>query len=309
MRASNAYKFTSSGSVTVKAIAERQNDKDITITIAVKDTGVGISEAAQKKLFLPFSQADSSTARQFGGTGLGLSICKAICETAMHGKIWMESEVGVGTTVAFTITFPKVVKGSISNVRQERPDPMAAFSPQNDPSTPLDQVSTPPPFDLAGVPKSKIKVLIAEDNGINATIARSYVKKAGYQPEVFENGQLAFEALIAASKAGSPFHLVLMDCQMPVLDGYDATREIRKHPDPLVRNVTIVAMTASAIRGDREACLAAGMNNYLSKPVKQKVLQNLLEGYLEKSEAMQQATGIDEEMERGSNGNKRMTVG
>jgi hypothetical protein len=175
---SNAYKFTSSGSVIVKATAERQDDKDITITIAVKDSGVGISELAQKKLFLPFSQADSSTARQFGGTGLGLSICKHIVEGAMRGIIWMESELGIGTTVSFTITFPKVVKGSMADVYRERPDPMAAFSTSNAPMAP-GQVFSPPAFDLDGLPKSSISIAIAEDNPINSTIAKSYVRKIG----------------------------------------------------------------------------------------------------------------------------------
>jgi CheY-like chemotaxis protein len=125
-----------------------------------------------------------------------------------------------------------------------------------------------------------LKVCIAEDNPINQKIAINFVKKLGFYCEAFGDGQQAVDALGRASKDGKPFHLVLMDVQMPVLDGYNATREIRKHEDPHVRGVLVIAMTASAIRGDREKCLEAGMNNYLAKPVRADMLKQMLESYL-----------------------------
>ncbi|KAK1080366.1 Chk1 protein kinase [Friedmanniomyces endolithicus] len=133
---------------------------------------------------------------------------------------------------------------------------------------------------LADIPRDQLKVCIAEDNLINQKIAINFVKRLGFRCEAFGDGQQAVDALGRASNDGKPFHLVLMDVQMPVLDGYNATREIRKHEDVNVREVLVIAMTASAIRGDRERCLEAGMNNYLAKPVRADMLKQMLESYL-----------------------------
>ena len=133
---------------------------------------------------------------------------------------------------------------------------------------------------LAGIPRDQLKVCIAEDNPINQKIAINFVKKLGFNCEAFGDGQQAVDALGRASNDGKPFHLVLMDVQMPVLDGYNATREIRKHSDPKVKDILVIAMTASAIRGDREKCLEAGMNNYMAKPVRADTLKQMLESYL-----------------------------
>jgi len=122
--------------------------------------------------------------------------------------------------------------------------------------------------------------LLCLDNPINQKIAINFVKRLGFNCEAFGDGQQALDALDRASKDGHPFHLVLMDVQMPVLDGYNATRAIRKHADPKVRDILVIAMTASAIRGDREKCLEAGMNNYLAKPVRADTLKKMLESYL-----------------------------
>jgi CheY-like chemotaxis protein len=135
---------------------------------------------------------------------------------------------------------------------------------------------------LTKIPRSEVRVCIAEDNAINRKIAVSYVGKLGLKCEAFEDGKLAYEALKRRSKEGKPFHLVLMDVQMPVLDGYEATKAIRKDEDPNVKEVLVIAMTASAIRGDREKCLEAGMNDYLAKPVRQTVLKTMIDEYLAK---------------------------
>lgn len=282
---SNAYKFTAKGSVTLRATADREDADSVQVTVSVIDTGIGISDEQQKKLFLPFSQADSSTARSYGGTGLGLSICKAIIENVMKGRIWMESKPGVGTTVAFSLPFKKVKQsangehnGAAAHPREA--DPMSIFTPPSEDSPGARQIVS-----LAGIPRSELKICIAEDNPINQKIAINFVKKLGFNCEAFGDGQQAVDALGRASKDGKPFHLVLMDVQMPVLDGYHATREIRKHTDPLVRDILVIAMTASAIRGDREKCLEAGMNNYLAKPVRADTLKQMLESYLNQQPA------------------------
>ena len=281
---SNAYKFTPRGSVTVKARIMSESADSIKITCSVADTGIGISNEQLKRLFKPFAQADSSTARSYGGSGLGLAICKAMIENVLGGKIWLESTPGMGTTVSFTLTFQKAPKDAEVatkdnlNLKAKDPDPMANWSRSTSPQT--EDVPNTSFCDLSQIPRGDIRVCIAEDNAINRKIAISYVKKLGLHAEAYDDGKQAYEALRTAAKAGRPFHLVLMDVQMPVLDGYEATRAIRSDEDRLVREVLVIAMTASAIRGDREKCLNAGMNNYLAKPVKVQVLKGMLDEYL-----------------------------
>ena len=185
------------------------------------------------------------------------------------GKIWLESQVGRGTTVSFTVTFPKATQLEMTDatpVATKEPDPMATWSSDSENMAP--RSSTASSFDLTQIPRNEVRICVAEDNPINQKIAVSFVTKLGFKSEAYSDGLQAVEALRRRSQEGNPFHLVLMDVQMPVLDGYDATRLIRKDEDPTVRGVLIIAMTASAIRGDREKCLQAGMNNYLAKPVR-----------------------------------------
>lgn len=286
---SNAYKFTPAGSVTVRARKTAETNGKVKITCAVIDTGIGITEEQLTRLFQPFSQADSSTARSYGGSGLGLSICKAMIENVLGGKIWIESTPGKGTTVSFTLSFRKAPKDSAvpdMRIAAKEPDPMANWSQAASPSTQEEKKQLElAHIDLSKIPKEEIRVCIAEDNAINRKIAISYVGKIGLKCEAFEDGKLAYEALQRKSKEGKPFHLVLMDVQMPNLDGYEATKAIRKDPDPDVNRVLIIAMTASAIRGDREKCLEAGMNDYLAKPVRQMVLKTMLDEYMTNTHA------------------------
>ncbi|KAF7172484.1 hypothetical protein CNMCM5623_004698 [Aspergillus felis] len=266
---SNSYKFTPKGSITVRAKVSREGKNRVRLECAVSDTGIGIPEEQKSRLFKPFSQADSSTARSYGGSGLGLSICKAIIEDVLGGAIWLDSTPGVGTTVTFHLSFNKAKdsvtkapwsKGSAIEENQVAPRPMAR--------------------DLTMIPRDQIRVCIAEDNPINQKIAVKFVTGLNLQCEAYSDGRQAVEALRARSLEGNPFHVVLMDVQMPTLDGYNATREIRKDPDPNVNEVLVIAMTASAIEGDREKCLEAGMNNYLPKPVRSTVLSEMLDNYL-----------------------------
>lgn len=277
---SNSYKFTAKGSVTVRSRTEFEDEKSIRVTCSIADTGIGITQEQVTRLFKPFSQADSSTQRSYGGSGLGLSICKALVDV-LNGKIWLESQVGVGTTVSFTITFPKAPKTAISNnleIATKDPDPMATWSSDSDGVAA--RTSTASFFDLTQVPRDQLRICIAEDNPINQKIAVSFVTKLGYKCEAYSDGLQAVEALRRRSRENQPFHLVLMDVQMPVLDGLQASALIRKDEDLAVRGVLIIAMTASAIRGDREKCLQSGMNNYLAKPVRAAVLKSMLEEYL-----------------------------
>jgi CheY-like chemotaxis protein len=267
---SNSYKFTPKGSVTVRAKVAREGKGRVRVTCTVADTGIGISGEQMVRLFRPFSQADSSTARSYGGSGLGLSICKAIIEDVLGGKISLQSQEGVGTTVTFTLVFNKAPKDAVVKM------PWSQEVSQGKQQTPHKRTVR----DLSTIPRDQIRVCIAEDNPINQKIAVTFVKNLGLMSEAYSDGQQAVEALKLRSQEGRPFHLVLMDVQMPVLDGYNATRKIREDPDPNVNDVLVVAMTASAIAGDREKCIEAGMNNYLAKPVRSDVLRTMLDRYL-----------------------------
>ncbi|KAK8190958.1 hypothetical protein BKA81DRAFT_388271 [Phyllosticta paracitricarpa] len=294
---SNSYKFTSQGTVTVEAETLSEDSESIDVRFSVSDTGIGISEAQQKKLFLPFSQVEDASNRSYQGTGLGLSIVKALIETTMGGKIWLNSQLGKGTTVSFQLHFQKVskqqaVEEANGGQPQAAPLPPAQPEPESESSEektekPVerpDNVHPPSVKGLPKIPREQIRVAIAEDNAINQRIAISFVKKLGFRCEAFGDGAKTIQALEKASKEGDPFHLTLMDVQMPVMDGYDATMEIRKHTDPMVREVLIIAMTASAISGDKEKCLEVGMNNYLAKPVRAATLKTLLESVLKEAQ-------------------------
>ena len=277
---SNSYKFTKKGSVHVRAKREHEDSESQTVTFSVADTGIGITQDQASRLFTPFSQADSSTQREFGGSGLGLSICKALIEV-MNGKISLESHLGLGTTVFFTIKFRKAAKTATKSrptISAQPPGAMATWSSDGRNS------STPLSFNLSQIPREELRICIAEDNPINQKIAVSFVSKLGFKSEAYNDGLQAVEALRKRSSEKNPFHLVLMDVQMPVLDGYDATRLIRMDEDPAVAGVLVIAMTASAIQGDKEKCLEAGMNNYLAKPVRAAVLKSMLEDYLNQSD-------------------------
>ena len=267
---SNSYKFTPAGSITVRARVCRAGKGLVRLECSVTDTGIGISEEQRLRLFRPFSQADSSTARSYGGSGLGLSICRAIIEDVLGGAIWLESTLGQGTTVKFHLVFNKASNEIVT------PDSWAQDLQRLERKEP----PKPPARDLSMIPREQIRVCIAEDNPINQKIAAKFVRNLGLECEAYSDGRQAVEALQESSKEGDPFHVVLMDVQMPVLDGYNATRELRKSPDPNVNGVLVIAMTASAIEGDREKCLQAGMNNYLPKPVRSPILSDMLNKYL-----------------------------
>ncbi|KAK0747571.1 hypothetical protein B0T21DRAFT_379590 [Apiosordaria backusii] len=301
----NSLKFTEDGSITIGARIDEETPDKATLTFWVKDTGIGISQQHLENLFQPFSQADASTARKYGGSGLGLSICKSLIETMMEGTIQLESEESVGTTAWFTVSFekakPEVVAGDeqaipngdngllpVESAYQQQPfnsnnssdNTTPTANPQSQPNS-LPSIPPALPNDLIQIPKDELRISIAEDNAINARIAVQYMQRLGYaNVDTYENGLKAVEGLREKAKEGKPYHVILMDVQMPVLDGYEATKLLRNDEQEAVRKVLVIAMTASAIQGDREKCLAAGMNDYLAKPVRAEVLKRKLEAYL-----------------------------
>ncbi|KAI0437730.1 putative histidine kinase HHK1p [Xylaria telfairii] len=276
----NSLKFTEDGSITIGVRVDSDWPEKVKLTFWVRDTGIGIPPKQLEKLFKPFSQADASTARKYGGSGLGLSICKSLIETMMKGDIKLESQENIGTTVWFTVTFdrakPEVSAGDVQNI----PVPQAIEQPRRSHQR-VNRDNAPHPYiDLTTIPKEELRLCIAEDNLINQKIALQYVKKLGYtHVDAYENGQKAVEGLRQRAQEGKPYHVILMDVQMPILDGYEATKLLRQDPNEDVRSILVIAMTASAIQGDREKCLAAGMNDYLAKPVKAELLRRKLDTY------------------------------
>ncbi|KAK4189996.1 Two-component system protein A [Podospora australis] len=278
----NSLKFTEDGSITIGARIESETNDQATLTFWVKDTGIGISPHQLENLFQPFSQADASTARKYGGSGLGLSICKSLIETMMHGTISLESEEHVGTTARFTVTFEKAKPEVVAGDDYNSPPDASLPEPKPTPKLLVDkELLLSPTTDLTQIPKEELRICIAEDNAINAKIAMQYMQRLGYHNvDTYDNGLKAVEGLREKAKQGVPYHIILMDVQMPVLDGYEATKLLRNDPVDSVRKVLVIAMTASAIQGDREKCLAAGMNDYLAKPVRCEVLKKKLDAYL-----------------------------
>ncbi|KAG0645354.1 Hybrid signal transduction histidine kinase K [Hyphodiscus hymeniophilus] len=270
----NSLKFTEKGSITVGAKIDWESNDAVKLSFWIRDTGIGIPPQQLVKLFKPFSQADASTARKYGGSGLGLSICKSLIESMMGGTIHLESKENEGTTAWFTVTFQKANPEASAGDSQNGSDQRDALTkPAEIPGT---------AYYFSRVPRDQLRICVAEDNPINQKIAIQFMEKLGFRNvDAYDNGQLAVEGIRRKALGGDPYHIVLMDVQMPVLDGYEATKLLRKDSIEAVRSILIIAMTASAIQGDREKCLAAGMNDYLAKPVRSGVLKKKLEQYLE----------------------------
>ncbi len=237
---SNAVKFTEVGGVTVQAMA-----LDGVLRLNVVDTGVGLSPAQQEKLFQPFSQVDESATRRHGGAGLGLALSRQITKL-MGGELTLESAPGRGST--FTCTVPAAVV---------EPASAAEVKP------------------AAAVDLTSLRVLVVDDNRVNQLLATSLLRKAGASAEVSENGLLAIARL---ERGPTDFDVVLMDLQMPELDGLETTRELRRRPQ--FEKLPIVALTAHALEEERARCLAAGMNEYLSKPIEVATFYATLRQYL-----------------------------
>jgi len=233
----NAIKFTEDGEIKVFIRTVEYSLEKTVLEFSVQDTGIGITPEQQSRLFQLFSQADASITRQFGGTGLGLAISQRLVEM-MGGRIEVNSALGEGSIFRFTAIFGHAESSEVELIQQ--------------PAHPLEEAAQ-----LRGV-----RVLLVEDQPLNQEVAMEILQQAGLQVEIACNGQ---EALCKVQENPKGFHVVLMDLQMPVLDGYEATRQLRTIPH--CATLPVIAMTANVLAGERERCLAAGMNDYLTKPI------------------------------------------
>ena len=235
----NAIKFTDRGEVVVSVTPEAEAGEGTFLHFAVADTGIGIAQDKQTRIFESFAQADSSTTRRYGGTGLGLTISARLVEL-MGGRIWVESEVGSGSTFHFTLRLG-LQKGP-----------------------PVRQV----PRELANL--ENLHVLAVDDTATNRRIIEEMLRNWRMQPALADSGQRALEMMAEAGNSGEPFRLLLLDVNMPVMDGFELAEEIRKHPE--YEEITIIMLTSSGQRGDAARCRDLGIAAYLTKPVKQSSL-------------------------------------
>ena len=267
---SNAIKFTDVGEVVVQINSmgeEREGVEDtkhsnsqsvVRLLFSVRDTGIGISLEGQKKLFQSFTQVDASSTREYGGTGLGLAICKQLVEM-MGGEIGVESEPGKGCTFWFTAGFNQAI--AINNLAEYQSTRVGILPVESIAQT-HHTVSLQP-----------LKILVAEDNLVNQQVIVNQLQILGHKADCAANG---LEAL--AMLAEHDYDLVLMDCQMPVLDGFTTTQQLRRRE--LNSHTVVIALTANAMPADREQCIAAGMDDYISKPVSLDALQALLQRWI-----------------------------
>ena len=248
----NAIKFTERGEIVIRLSIRSEDSGRVDFDLSVRDTGIGISPAVHHRVFDHFSQADGSTTRKYGGTGLGLAICRHLARQ-MGGEIALESEPGRGSVFHLALGLPRGEEARL-------------------PAT-----SAPDGKDVVHEPACALKgrVLLAEDNPVNQIMALAWLESLGVEADVADNGRE-----VLAQVGGRDFDLILMDCQMPEMDGFDATAAIRRMEEAGHRHTPIVALTANAVTGDRERCLAAGMDDYLAKPYSGEQLAAVLTRWL-----------------------------
>jgi|GEM_PF-15459 len=267
----NAIKFTATGEVTIVVSREESDSKKtgkstinhqpstIKMRFEVRDTGIGIAPADQNKVFHKFSQVDASTTRLYGGTGLGLSICQQLVEL-MDGEIGLTSQLGQGSTFWFEIPFELQPENSLQSSARK-----TVYLPANNRLAPTASEARDP------AQLAILKLLLVEDNPVNQKVALRQLQRLGCQADCASNGQEALDKLAVQN-----YDIVLMDCQMPILDGYQATQALRQRERDTQRHTIVISLTAGAMKGDREKCLAAGMDDYITKPVVLADLEDVL---------------------------------
>jgi CheY-like chemotaxis protein len=252
----NAVKFTPQGSISTIVTVAEQLESGVVLQFAISDTGMGIPREKQSAIFEAFTQVDGSFTREFGGTGLGLAICSQLV-ALMKGRIWLESEPGHGSQFFFTATFGKQNAIDFPNPPAELPKAQADKLPEARTTHCAD----------------RLHVLLAEDNVLNQRIAIKLLEKQGHQVTLAKNGR---EAVATLQGANWQFDAVLMDVQMPEMDGLEATKAIRRLEGPLGLHIPIIALTAHASETDRDLCLQAGMDRHLTKPIQPQLLLSAL---------------------------------
>jgi PAS domain S-box-containing protein len=244
----NAVKFTERGAVVLEVRRESAAADEAVLRFAVIDTGIGVPEDKRETIFEAFSQAEPSTARRYGGTGLGLAICSQLV-AMMEGRIWLEATPGGGATFHFTARFGRSTDEAVERVEED--------------SSPLGPLQR----------RRGFRVLLAEDNAMNREVVRHYVESAGHRLETVKTGGEALDALLAPDR----FDLVLMDIRLPDQSGIEVTLEVRRRETATGAHIPIVALTAHAMNEDRLRCLEAGMDDYVSKPVRPEQLLSAIE--------------------------------
>lgn len=273
---SNGIKFTQNGYVLLQVENKAKKGNQIDLQFTVEDSGIGMSQDAIQKIFKPFCQADESSQRKYGGTGLGLTICESIVKL-MNGSIHVESEEGKGTKFTFTISVKEetnnLAKPNKSNELFVCPSEVLHDAKYDDKS----EATIITDHKDIEVSYNRLNVLLAEDNEINRCFFIKILKMKGIECDIAINGEDAVKACLSKS-----YDLVFMDCQMPVMDGYEATRSIRKE-EGSKKHTFIIAMTAYALNGDAEKCTNAGMDDYLPKPIDNNKLTAIINKYTQKS--------------------------
>lgn len=248
---SNAIKFTHQGQVRIRTQLNILEENKTMLVLEVQDTGIGITQEQLSHLFLPFSQADVSTTRKFGGAGLGLSITKNLCEL-MNGDVTVESTPNIGSI--FTATIETELQSAVQHTTEDVDSPLKGNSLEH------------------------LRILIVEDNEINQVVVGEMLKEQKIEFNIACDGLEALALLQHEAKHKRYYSLILMDCQMPNMDGYEATRQIRQLPPPIA-TIPIIALTANALADEKEKCFACGMNHYLTKPIEQALLYSTLKKF------------------------------
>jgi signal transduction histidine kinase/AmiR/NasT family two-component response regulator len=269
---SNAVKFTSEGEINFDALLIEETENEAVLKLSVTDTGKGISRQKQENLFEPFNQGDNSTTRKFGGTGLGLAICRQLADL-MGGEVGVKSEPGRGSEFWFTVKLPKVKSKNQKALQSEEDQSLTA--------------------NLKDVYNRELKILVAEDNQVNQKVARKLLESEGFEVDMVDNGLEAVKAV-----KNENYDIVLMDLQMPEMDGYEATSAIRKMEETTEDHIPIIALTASALDKDKKVSLKTGMDGYVTKPVNKNQLMEELKRWALKNYRNKKADRPDAKMKK-----------